>query len=117
MYELMKPILNEQLSSVEFVQDYLQLHFDGNTLTCFEFPRVVLNSKVYELSTVGYRDALCKIISHKVENVSLIEESHLEIIFEQGDQLILNLKRNDFNSDLAEFAYFTSIDNKIVVFD
>jgi hypothetical protein len=116
MYELMNPILNEQLSSIEFVQDYLQLHFDGNTLTCYEWPRVVLKSEVYELPTRGYRDALCKLISYKVENVSLIEESHLEVVFEQGDRLILNLKRNDSNSDLTEFAYFTSIDNKIVVF-
>jgi len=115
MNDLFKTIISEQLSSVEFVQDYLQLRFDGNTLTCYDWPIVVVNSIVYELSMDGYRDALCKFISHKIENVILIEDNYLEILFKNGNQIILSLKRNESNSNLPELAYFTSIDNKHVV--
>ncbi len=117
MYDLLRTILNEQLSSVEFVQDYVQLRFDGNVLTCYKWPKVVINSKSYEYSTEGYRDALCKIISDKILDISIVDESHLEIQFENDHRIVLNLKRNESNNDFPELAVFTGIDNMIVVFD
>ncbi|MGH9891683.1 MAG: hypothetical protein ACREA0_06820 [bacterium] len=36
--ELLQVIIGEQLSSVEFVQDYVQLRFDGPTLTAITRP-------------------------------------------------------------------------------
>ena len=36
-----------QLSSVEFVQDYLQLHFDDKTITFYIWPAVLVGDKEY----------------------------------------------------------------------
>jgi len=44
---LRKKLIGEQLSSVEFVQDYLQLHFDGRTITAYVWPKVFVNIETF----------------------------------------------------------------------
>src|SRR5690242_9135647 len=53
------PIHGSQLSSVEFVQDYVQLRFDGPCLTAITWPVVTVGQQRFRLETPGYRDALC----------------------------------------------------------
>ncbi|WP_316751750.1 hypothetical protein [Pedobacter gandavensis] len=117
MENLFKSILDEQLSSVEFVQDYLQLHFDGSTLTCYSWPNIIKGSKSFNFYTIGYRDALCEIITERVTRVSLIEKTQLDIFFENDHHVSLSLKRNDLNAGLAEFIYFFNAEGEWFVLD
>src|ERR1700686_1222650 len=55
----LEKIVGEQLSSVEFVQDYVQLHFDGPTITAFVWPTLNLGGNIMCFGDAGYRDALC----------------------------------------------------------
>lgn len=117
MENIFKSILGEQLSSVEFVQDYLQLHFDENTLTLYNWPYLHIDSKNYKIGNLGYRDKLCEIIGHRISDVLLIENKDLNLFFEGGQQIILSLIKNESNSNLHEFAYFVDSDGGWFVLD
>ncbi|MEO6151126.1 MAG: hypothetical protein ABIN95_03355 [Mucilaginibacter sp.] len=115
MENLFKSILNEQLSSVTFVQDYLQLSFDGKTLTCYSWPIIKTLSDNYDHQKQGYKDALCEIITYKVKNVLFIENEILEIAFYNEHSISLTLSRNESNIDLSESAYFKNEDQWFVL--
>lgn len=117
MENLFKSIIGEQLSSVEFVQDYLQLHFDGNTLTCYVWPDVKANLKNFNIEKEGYRDAICEIISHKVIQVKLVEKHKLELFFSDGYLVSLNLVRHRDNKHIPELAYFKNIEKEWLVLE
>ena len=117
MENLFKSIIGEQLSSVEFVQDYLQLHFDGNTLTLYSWPQVNLGSLTYKHGDIMYRNALCEIISHEVDRVVLLENTRVTFYFDDEYSITLNLVRNQSNSSLPEFLYFVDVNEGWFVLD
>jgi hypothetical protein len=116
MQDLFKSIISEQLSSVVFVQDYLQLCFDGNILTCYAWPNVTIDLVNYTNDKPGYKDALCSIIRKLVLDVRFMEETEVNLYFDNAT-ITLNLTRNDSNKDLVEFAYFNGYDGKWFVLD
>jgi hypothetical protein len=63
---LLRRVVNEQLGAVVFVQNYLQLDFDGIRLTTNVWPVVTIEANEYRFGESGYRDALCSFIAHKV---------------------------------------------------
>lgn len=60
-----------ELASVTFVRDYVQLGFDGPTLTFILLPRVRDKARVVQPTTPGYRDALCDLIGRRVSSFDL----------------------------------------------
>jgi len=103
-------IEGEQLSAVTFVQDYVQLHFDGPMLTAVTWPVVVFDGRQFEFGFPGYRDALCALIAKKVIRVSISPGDRLEICFGSGDVLSISLRPESYEAD--EAAIFTDIANK-----
>ncbi len=71
-------LLGEQLSSVTFVQDYLQLDFDGVQLTYNVWPSVLLAEAQSVFGATGYRDALCSLIAHVVSDVA-VDDMRFEV--------------------------------------
>jgi hypothetical protein len=88
-------IVREQLSSVEFVQDYIQLHFDGPTLTAFVLPTVQLPEKKLGFGDFGYRDELCARIGRKVVLAELVEANAITVRFDDGAVIEISLKPED----------------------
>lgn len=117
MENIFKSIIGEQLSSVEFVQDYLQLHFDGNTLTFYSWPEINLGSKLYKVNDELYKNALCEMITHKVNRVVLLEKSKMELFFDNNNFITLSLVRNEANIGLVELVYFISIEKEWFILD
>lgn len=66
-------LVGEQLSSVIFVQDYLQLDFDGKRLTLNVWPTVVRSEERISFGDAGYRDTLCGLIATTVTETSETE--------------------------------------------
>ena len=98
-------ILGEQLSSVEFVQDYLQLHFDGPTLTLFVWPVVFATGQMYQLGKSGcFRDELCGRIAHKVVEVVTDDSDALTIRFDDSSSVVVSLRPEDRTG--PETGYF-----------
>jgi len=93
-------LVGEQLSSVEFVQDHVQLRFDGPCVTAFTWPVVRSASESLSWGQPGYRDALCSQISHLVERTE-VDAQQVAIIFESGVVFSISLREDDYQGPEA----------------
>ena len=93
--EAMSQIVGRQLGSVTFVQDYIQLAFDGPLLTTYTHPTVSLESKSLKWGEAGYRDALCGRIAHFVRHVD-VDEQHVSLVFDDGAVISVSLLDKDY---------------------
>ncbi len=85
-------VVGEQLSSVEFVQDYLQLHFDGPTLTIYRYPLVEVGGVRHAGGSPGYRDLLCDRIAKQVCSVTVTAGKEIGVEFEDGARIAIPLR-------------------------
>jgi hypothetical protein len=88
-------IIGEQLSSVEIVQDYVQLHFDGPTITAFVWPTINSGGNTMRFGDLGYRDELCGRIAHNVTAARIVKMVCLTVQFDDGVELNISLKSED----------------------
>jgi|SRR5271157_4987542 len=88
-------IVGEQLSSVEFVQDYMQLHFDGPTLTAFVLPTLKSYGRTIRFGEQGYRDELCAKIGHNVSAAYVREGDAIIVEFDDGSEISISLRPED----------------------
>lgn len=109
----LKVLEGSHLSSVEFVQDYVQLRFDGPTLTAITPPRIRVMNECFEWGKQGYRDALCGRIGKLVCQASTIPEQEIKIEFEDGASISISLNPDDYRT--AEAAVFDNPPNPTVV--
>ena len=93
-------LIGKRLSSIEFVQDYLQLHFDGATLTAYSRP--VLQSGPRELvwEDPGYGDAFRSLIGAEVR-CARVTDSEIGIDFNEGERVLLSLRDEDYRGPEA----------------
>ena len=75
-----------ELSSVEFVRDYIQLRFDGPRLTIITDPVVGNSTEEYARINPNFCNMLCRLIGHPVKDISLNEENI--ILYFLDDQII-----------------------------
>ena len=106
-------IRGRPLTSVEFVLDYVQLRFDGPTLTAYIWPSLTLAEKTVAWGQEGYRDALCARIGVKVADTSIVEGKNLTIYFDDGAVLRISLREQDYRS--LEAVYFVAEDRSFWV--
>jgi len=88
-------LIGGQLSAVTFVQDYLQLHFDGPRLTVFSHPVVMRGDKTFHWGQPGFRDALCNNIAKKVTVAQVTYGESIVIGFADGSTIKISLKDED----------------------
>lgn len=93
----------KQLGAVTFVQDYVQLAFDGPGLTAYSFPSIWVDDQLWERATTFYRDRLCGQISKIVAEVSLTNEKII-VRFIDDSRIEISLK---VPSGCAEAAIFS----------
>ncbi len=68
---LLHRLQGEELSSVIFVKDYLQLDFAGPRLTCLAWPVLTIEGAEFTVEAAGYRDRLCSYIGETVTAVQV----------------------------------------------
>ena len=109
-------IEGQELSSVSFVQDYLQLDFNGPVLTLYIWPEVFRAEGSYGFGEPGFRDMLCEEITNDVETATFAEAIALEISFESGTIFRVPLRDQDYVG--AEAGQFLSGEpgDELVVF-
>lgn len=101
-------LIGRQLSSVEFVQDYLQLRFDGPYLTAITHPRVSVGNMCWKWGMPGYRDRLCERIGSVVTRAPVSEGGEICLEFDDGARLSISLHSDDYRA--AEAAIFDNGD-------
>jgi hypothetical protein len=104
-HEELVAIEGEQLSAVTFVQDYVQLHFDGPMITAITLPVAIARDTRWGIGDIGYRDQLCGLIARNVVRAYVRPGDRLQIDFEGGASLIVSLKPKDYRA--AEAVIFS----------
>ena len=108
-------IVGRELSSVTFVQDYLQLDFDGAVLTLFVWPDIFREEGSYAFGEPGYRDMLCGEIGEEVSETTLEPGEAIEVQFEDGVILRASLREEDI--EVTEAGHFRSgVGEALIVF-
>ncbi|MEJ7738919.1 MAG: hypothetical protein WKF97_15955 [Chitinophagaceae bacterium] len=113
---LLEYLINEHLSSVEFVQDYLQLHFEDKTLTCYVWPSIRKNEYEYRSNHTDYKNQLCSLITENVTNVILLEQVSLTITLTNASEIILSLDSSNPEIE-GEIAILSDDENNWNVFE
>ena len=103
--EFFTELCGSQLSSVEFVQDYLQLRFDGPCLNVYTPLTVRSSEKIVTSWGMGFRDLLCEQIAKIVTSVSFEEEKELNVQFKDGSGISVSLRPEDYCSPEAVYAH------------
>ena len=88
-------IEGEELKSVAFVEDFLELRFGAPVLTLYDWPYVLLTDFSVAFGEPEYRNALCAQIGETVATASLEEDDALTIEFGNGVVLGLSLREED----------------------
>ncbi len=88
-------IEGEELKSVAFVEDFLELRFGTPVLTLYDWPYVLLTDFSVGFGEPEYRNALCAQIGETVATASLEEDDALTIEFGNGVALGLSLREED----------------------
>jgi len=96
--EVLQEIVGRQLGSVEFVQDYVQLKFDGPGLTAITQPTVEVSGREFRWSEPGFRDALCGRITRKVVSARVLPEDSVRITFDDGAIVKVSLRKDDYRA-------------------
>jgi hypothetical protein len=91
----------EELRSVAFVEDYLELRFGDPLLTLYAWPYVMHPEYSVAFGEPEYRNALCALIGEQVATASLEEGSSLTIEFASSVVLGLSLREEDLDSPEA----------------
>lgn len=94
-----------QLSSVEFVQDYVQIRFNGPSINVTNPLTVKVNETKITSWDVGFRDLLCEQITKIVNEVNFEAEKTLTIRFIDNSEITISLRPEDYSSPEAIYAY------------
>ncbi|WP_133257179.1 hypothetical protein [Hymenobacter edaphi] len=105
MSEVLNILADRQLSAVVFVQDYLQLQFDGDCMTLYVWPTLLLPQGVCDFGEVAYRNELCSFIARMVQRVELLDQQHLLLHF-QNTRAAIRIPLDTGH----EAVYFTEYD-------
>jgi hypothetical protein len=91
-------IEGEEMKSVEFVEDFLQLRFGEPLLRLYDWPHVLLTDSSVAFGEPEYRNALCAEIGETVEKAMLEEGDALTVEFANGIVFALSLREEDVDS-------------------
>jgi len=95
----------EQLSAVTFVQNYVQLWFDGPGINVTNPLQVTSGDQCLVSGQPGFRDLLCGQIAKKSRRVEYLRGEAFRITFEDGSCVSISLKSEDYSSPEAFFAH------------
>lgn len=99
--EALGRLSGKQLSSVEFVQDYVQLRFDGPCLTAYIAPVVESEGKRFGSDVPGYRDQLCRRIGSTIVSAAVREGMAASLHFSDGASITISLRDEDYKGPEA----------------
>lgn len=99
--EVLQQLKGIPVYAVEFVMDYVQLHFGESTLSTFTHPSLEINGKTLVWGAPGYRDCLCDLIAVPVTEAHVSSGEELKLVFGNGTILTVSLRDKDYRGPEA----------------
>jgi hypothetical protein len=98
---LLDELQSQRLSSVEFVQDYIQLHFDDYTMTLYNPIKIIQGSSSLRQEESGFKDVLCHFINRNVRDVSYTKGEKVEVVFDSNSSVVVCIADKDYSGPEA----------------
>lgn len=106
----LKDILKNEMSSVVFIRDYIQLIFENDKetmiFTSFTLPTIRKESLIYQRTDMCYCNILCSLINQSVIKIDVQADVAISLLFESNILLEVSLKGED--NEGPEAAMFRS---------
>lgn len=84
--------VREPLSKVEFIHDYVRLHFQDDVVTILNLPELRFPSgESIDRNASGFCDALVALIGQTLRSATLNEGAAYTLVFASGVQLVVPL--------------------------
>jgi hypothetical protein len=103
--EILQVVVAEELVAVVFGQDYVQLGFDGPSLTALSHPTVEVGGTTFHWDEPGFRDALCGRIGRTVRAAKILP-SH-SVIVEFDDASVIRIPIDEAETATGESAHLS----------
>jgi hypothetical protein len=94
-------LVGEELRSVAFVEDFLELRFGAALITLYAWPHVFTTEFSVAFGEPEYRNILCTQIGEEVEKASLEDGSSLTIELVNGFVIGLSLREEDMDTPVS----------------
>jgi hypothetical protein len=98
----LESLIGEQLSSVAFTMDYLQLMFNSQILNVLTSPSVSTKNGVSKWGEIGFRDEICSLITRQVESAK-ISRQDIVIGFGKMEEILIPLRGDDPGNEAVYF--------------
>lgn len=86
------PIVGKRLSSVDFVEDYVQLRFEGDTIvTLLVWPMLIDGERIAEFGQNGYDEKLGTFVGEQLVGGTVAPAAHMTLDFGHGRRLRVRL--------------------------
>ncbi len=105
MSDPFKQLEGEQLGAVTFVQDYLQLHFDGPAINVYMPISVQAGGATVRSGDIQFRNVLCGQIAKIVRSVSFQKAEALTLTFNDDSRIAISLRAEDYSGPEAIYAH------------
>ena len=105
----LKILIGRELSSVEFVRDYIQLRFDGPLLTIVTDPVLEILSNEFSRTSPGFCDGLCNLIGFQVID-TVLDDKEINLHFVDNQKIRISLNQDDRKTE--ESAIFDAENGK-----
>jgi hypothetical protein len=89
-------LIGRELSSVEFVMDYVQLKFQGPRLSAIVMPTLQRNGTELREGAPGYRDAVVDLIGQQVVAAAAEDGLAIQLVFSGGTIVQISLRPDDY---------------------
>ena len=97
-------LIGETISAVCFVQDYVELHFNGPILRCLTPPLIFAGNTKKRFGDPGSRDLLCSLIGSEVKEVAVEDDIAITLILDAGN--IISVPLDEASRESYEAAHF-----------
>jgi hypothetical protein len=102
-------LINRELSSVEFVGDYIQFRLEGSTLSVYSDPVLIIGGRIYKRESQEFCNLMVSCIGQVVEMAEVKEGDAIKIEFKNGSMLYISLKPEDYKD--VEAVWFDDVNN------
>lgn len=98
-------MIGEPVSAISFVQNYVELHFDGNILTARTPVSIVIRQQHFIFPETGSRDALCELIGRRAIDIVICDDDSITLTFDDSSTAVIPLGQ-EFRSgpEAAQFV-------------
>ena len=113
LYEALQRVVGKPLLSVDFVEDYVQLEWQGSFLTAYTAPKVLEGGIEYGFESPDYRRVMHKLEGQVLSNVDVILGNKISFLFSSSTLLTVSLRDADYLG--PEAVQFGGVDSLLWV--